>query len=49
MNEYDNKASACAVVMFFKENLNASKPSDKSQGLGGNIVDCRDKNSRYMV
>ena len=29
--------------MEFKENLNASKPSDQSKGLGGNIG-CRDKN-----
>ena len=32
---------------MFKENLNASKPSDQSKGFGGNI-DCRDKNL-YMV
>ena len=32
---------------MFKENLNASKPSDQSKGLGGNIG-CRDKNL-YLV
>ena len=31
---------------LFKENLNASKPSDQSTGLGGNIG-CRDKNSTW--
>ena len=33
--------------MLFEENLNASKPSNQSKGLGGNIS-CRDKNL-YMV
>ena len=33
--------------MLFIENLNASKSSDQSKGLGGNIS-CRDKNL-YMV
>ena len=38
---------ALLLVIIFKENMNASKPSDQSKGLGGNI-DCRDKNL-YMV
>ena len=37
----------CFHDFRFKENLNASKPSDQSKGLGGNIG-CRDKNL-YMV
>ena len=32
--------------VFLKKNLNASKPSKQSKGLGGNIG-CRDKNSTW--
>ena len=33
-------------VRFLKKNLNASKPSNQSKGLHGNInIGCRDKSS----
>ena len=32
----------------FKKNLNASKPSNQSKGLGGNIIDCRDQTSPWI-
>ena len=44
VHSYHDTASAAAL---FKENMNASKPSYQSKGLGGNIG-CRDKNP-YMV
>ena len=36
------------VSLCLKKNLNASKPSNQSKGLDGNI-DCRDKSSTLTV
>ena len=43
----DSVRSGILYFCQFKENLHASKPSDQSKSLGGNIG-CRDKNL-YMV
>ena len=48
----ESQSRGCAktpilTVVLFKKNLNASKPSNQSKGLGGNIGFCRDKNSTW--